>query len=94
MVSVSQYFKGGGNKHYSASQRSTAWREMGLETAGLGETVHFREEHRILEKVDRLAKSKGTDRSAIYREAVRYYLAANSHLTAEEKKDLGITATQ
>ena len=82
-----------GQKCDKAAPCRTAWREMGLETAGLGETVHFREEHRILEKVDRLARSKGTDRSAIYREAVRYYLAANSHLTAEEKKDLGITAT-
>jgi metal-responsive CopG/Arc/MetJ family transcriptional regulator len=52
--------------------------------------VHFWEDNRILAIIDRVAKNKGTDRSAICREANRFYLASNSHLTAEEKKDLGI----
>ena len=54
------------------------------------EPVSFREDDRILKIMDRVAKSKGTDRSAVYREAARFYLASNSHLTPEEKKDLGI----
>ena len=54
------------------------------------ECVSFREEPRILKIMDRVAKSKGTDRSALYREAARFYLATKSHLTGEEKKDLGI----
>ena len=57
---------------------------------GKTEVVHYREEERILVILDRVAKNKGTDRSAICREANRFYLASNSHLTAEEKKDLGI----
>jgi metal-responsive CopG/Arc/MetJ family transcriptional regulator len=57
----------------------------------LTEPVSFREDLRILRLMDRVAKSKGTDRSAVYREAARFYLASKSHLTAEEKKDLGIT---
>ena len=52
--------------------------------------VSLRERPWILKIMDRVAKSKGTDRSAVYREAARFYLASNSHLTAEEKKDLGI----
>jgi predicted transcriptional regulator len=52
---------------------------------GRTEPVSFREEPATLEKVDRLAQSRGTDRSAIYREAVRYFLA---HLPDQEKKAL------
>jgi hypothetical protein len=38
-------------------------------------TVSFRDEKRILELIDKLAAARGTDRSAIYREAVRLLLA-------------------
>ena len=38
------------------------------------EPVSFREEKEVVEKVDRLAKERGTDRSALYREAIRLYL--------------------
>jgi len=55
----------------------------------LEEDVHFKEEKRILAIVDRVAKNKGSDRSAMYREAIRTWLASNSHLTDQEKKDLG-----
>lgn len=53
------------------------------------ETVSFREDTRILTMVDRVARNKGSDRTALYREAIRYYLAANSHLTEQEQTDLG-----
>jgi metal-responsive CopG/Arc/MetJ family transcriptional regulator len=54
------------------------------------EPVSFREDQRILKIMDRVAQSKGTDRSAVYREAARFFLASNSHLTSDEKKDLGV----
>ena len=60
-----------------------------MEVAGkFDQTVSFRDEKRILLIVDRIAKNKGTDRSALYREAMRFYLAEASHLTDQEKKDL------
>jgi predicted transcriptional regulator len=52
---------------------------------GRTEPVSFREEPSVLEKVDRLANSRGTDRSAIYREAIRYFL---ENLPDREKKTL------
>ena len=65
------------------------WHLLSGNGTKLKENIHFREDERILFIVDRLAKNKGSDRSAVYREAIRYYLAANSHLTDQEKKDLG-----
>jgi predicted transcriptional regulator len=41
---------------------------------GYSETVSFREDKRILELVDSLAAARGTDRSALYREAIRLLL--------------------
>ena len=55
--------------------------------------VNLREEDRILMIVDRVAKNRGSDRSSVYREAVRYYLAANSLLTEQEQIDLGVPST-
>jgi len=40
--------------------------------------------------VDDVAEKRGTDRSAMYRMAMRYWLAQNSHLTNDEKKALGL----
>jgi predicted transcriptional regulator len=40
----------------------------------LQETVNFREDTRILKVVDEIAMIKGTDRSALYREAIRFWL--------------------
>lgn len=56
----------------------------------LQEDVHLHGDERIFKIVDRVTKNRGTDRSAIYREAIRRYHAENSHLTDEEKKDLGL----
>jgi metal-responsive CopG/Arc/MetJ family transcriptional regulator len=58
--------------------------------ADKSEVVHYREEQRILTIVDRVAKSKGSDRSTIIRESIRFWLGYNSHLTDQEKKDLGV----
>lgn len=58
---------------------------------GLTDPVSFMEEASMLEKVDRLAKFRGSNRSVIYREAIRYFLA---NLSDQEKKTLGITPTQ
>ena len=55
--------------------------------------VHFWEDERILMIVDRVAKNRGSDRSGVYREAARYYLAANSLLTEQEQIDLGVPPT-
>jgi metal-responsive CopG/Arc/MetJ family transcriptional regulator len=56
----------------------------------LSEQISFRDCKRIVMKVDDIAEKKGTDRSAMYRQAMRFWLAANSHLTDEEKKALGV----
>jgi len=63
---------------------------MSVNGTKLKEDVHLKEETRILTIVDRVAKNKGTDRSALYREAIRHWLGENSHLNDQEKKDLGI----
>jgi metal-responsive CopG/Arc/MetJ family transcriptional regulator len=60
-----------------------------LSSSARWEPVSYREEKRILDIVDRVASSRGTDRSAIIREATRFWLAANSLLPEQEKKDLG-----
>jgi hypothetical protein len=60
-------------------------------SSALSEVVSFKEDLRILRIMDRVAKSKGSDRSALYREAARFFLGCKSYLTVEEKKDLGIT---
>jgi metal-responsive CopG/Arc/MetJ family transcriptional regulator len=54
-------------------------------------SITIKEETRILKIIDRVAKNKGSNRSVVYREAARFFLASNSYLTPEEKKDLGIT---
>ena len=54
------------------------------------EVVHYRESTRILTIVDRVAANKGSDRSTIIRESIRFWLASNSHLSDQEKKDLGL----
>jgi hypothetical protein len=54
------------------------------------EPVSFRDTKRIVTKVDHLASARGTDRSGMYRLAMRYWLGANSHLAEEEKKALGL----
>lgn len=63
---------------------------MVLSDMQLSEQISFRDAKRIVTKVDDIAEKKGTDRSALYREAMRFWLATNSHLTDEEKKALGI----
>ncbi len=50
--------------------------------------MSFRESKRIVGIVDRIAGNRGTDRSGIYREAIRYWLADNSYLTDQEKQDV------
>jgi len=57
------------------------------------ECVSFREDKRILTILDRVARNKGTDRSGVYRESVRYFLAAKSLLTEQEQIDLGVQPT-
>ena len=66
---------------------------MKLRAKRYKEFVHLKEEERTVAIVDRVAKSKGSDRSGVYREAVRYYLAANSLLTEQEQIDLGVPPT-
>jgi len=47
------------------------------------EPISFRDELSVVQKVDCLARSRGTDRSALYREAIRYFL---DNLPEREKK--------
>jgi len=56
----------------------------------LSEQITYRETNRIVSIIDRVCKSKGCDRADLIREAVRFWLASNSHLSSEEKKDLGV----
>jgi metal-responsive CopG/Arc/MetJ family transcriptional regulator len=56
----------------------------------LSEQVSFRDAKRIIAIVDDVAEKRGTDRSSMYRMAMRYWLAENSHLSEEEKKALGL----
>ena len=60
------------------------------ETA-LTEQVSLWEDPRILKFVDRVANSKGSNRSVVIREAIRFFLGCKSYLTVEEKKDLETT---
>lgn len=55
------------------------------------EQFTFREVKRIAKIVRRVSKNRGMDVSSLIRQAVRIWLANGSHLTDEEKKDLGIT---
>jgi len=50
----------------------------------------FREIKRIAKIVRRVSKNRGMDASSLIRQAVRIWLANGSHLTDEEKKDLGL----
>ena len=56
----------------------------------LSEQLSFRETKRIVEIIDRVAKNRGLQRTDIIRQAIRGWLASNSHLTDQEKKDLGV----
>ena len=53
------------------------------------EDVHFWEEEAVLSRVDRLAQKRGTNRTALYREAMRFYLDSD-RVTPEEKKNLSL----
>jgi len=55
------------------------------------EQVTFRETKRILAIVDRVSQNRGVQRTDLIRQAIRAWLASESHLTDQEKKDLGIT---
>jgi len=54
------------------------------------EQFTFREIKRIAKIVRRVSKNRGMDPSSLIRQAVRIWLANGSHLTDEEKKDLGL----
>lgn len=54
------------------------------------ETITFRENKRIAGLVDQTAAARGTDRSGLYREAMRFWLAKNGLLTVEETRALGV----
>ena len=57
----------------------------------LHEQVTFRETKRVLEIVDRVVTNRGWNgRATLIREAIRTWLANGSHLTEQEKKDLGV----
>jgi predicted transcriptional regulator len=56
---------------------------MATPAEGFTEPVSFRDARSVVQKVDRLAQSRGTDRSALYREAMRYFL---DNLSEREKK--------
>jgi hypothetical protein len=58
------------------------------------EPVSFRDTKRIVSKVDSIASARGTDRSGMYRLAMRYWLADNSHLGDDEKKALGLNGSR
>ncbi len=49
-------------------------------TKGFDEPVSFREDPRVLNVVDGLARRRGSDRSALYREAIRYWLEEKEHI--------------
>ena len=52
------------------------------------ELVNVRESKRILELVDQVVETRGSDRSTVYREAIRHFLAANGLLDKEKLKIL------
>jgi metal-responsive CopG/Arc/MetJ family transcriptional regulator len=58
------------------------------------EPVSYRETSRILATIDCVCKSRGCDRADLIREAVRFWLPSNSHLSSEEKKGLGVAQQQ
>ena len=60
-----------------------------MSDTGLSEQITYRETKRIVDIVDRVAKNRGLQRTDVIREAVRTFLANGSHLTDQEKKDLG-----
>jgi len=63
---------------------------MTMSDTKLSEQVSFRETERIVDIIDRVAKNRGWQRTDLVRHAVRTWLANGSHLTEEEKKDLGV----
>jgi metal-responsive CopG/Arc/MetJ family transcriptional regulator len=54
------------------------------------ELVNVREDKRILELVDQVVEARGSDRSTVYREAIRHFLAAKGLLDKENLRILGI----
>lgn len=48
------------------------------------EAVSFREDRRVLKVVDRICRRSGSDRSAIYREAVRFWLEEKEHINLDK----------
>jgi len=54
------------------------------------ELVNVREDKRILELVDQVVEARGSDRSTVYREAIRHFLTARGLLDKENLKILGI----
>lgn len=55
------------------------------------QTMSLWEDKRILELVDQVATARGSDRSGIYREAIRFWLAKNKLLPERESAMLGVT---
>jgi hypothetical protein len=54
-------------------------------------TVHFREKKRIIEVVEKTADVRGSNRSAIFHEAIRFWLAANGLLPREDLRYLPLS---
>jgi hypothetical protein len=80
-------------KYHITDTTQTRWGTLAADPVsqnGKSEVVHIREDKRIVDIFDRVARNKGSDRSTLMREAHRFYLATNSHLTEQEKKDLGV----
>lgn len=67
-------------------------RVTSLSAESFTEQITFRETKRIVGIIDRVSKNRGWQRTDLIREAVRTWLANGSHLTDQEKKDLGISS--
>jgi len=67
---------------------------MTVSDTELSEQVSFRETKRIVAIIDRVAKNRGWQRTDLVRHAIRTWLANGSHLTEEERKDLGVDQTE
>ncbi len=48
------------------------------------ETLNIREDPRILKLVDGIARKRGTDRTALYREAMRYWLEKKENVDLDK----------
>ena len=54
------------------------------------ELIQVRDSKRMVARVDAVAIARGLDRSSVYRQAIRYWLAVNGQLSDEEKRALGV----